>query len=456
MLKIHGDEGSQMEALSELCEVLSMGQEEILIGFSVDSFLPVLVEILNMEHRPEMMLLSCRAITHLLEVMPKAAPKVAASGAVPIFCQRLLTIEFIDVAEQSLLAMHKLSVEHPEPLLRSSGLSAVLTFIDFFDMNTQRTAIATAANMCRNIPPDSFPLVVDMIPNMTALLSSCDNKMVESACMCFSRLVDSCHTSEMQLEEIASPGALLQLVRLLRPADGEGRSFELSTGTYTSVVKTLAMSCRGSPKIAVMLLEEGIVQVFLFVWYRLRILGEDEAGAAACQLGSVCKLCGRRTGTAPGVSDTVPLPWRGMWRREFEHNAAARHPLLPRATRSSEFHPEGSFCIVSQAILPDISFPNRAPKTRKNTILRKIVDRRMACGTRAFGSLHPNTEFACQMPEFSQVAGMWFPLFVHVILTPPRFPPLAYKDCSLPEQASLGNLGNDRFDGGVRFGENLG
>ena len=47
--------------------------------------------------------------------------KVAASGAVPIFCERLLTIEFIDVAEQSLCAMHKLSVEHPDVLLRSNG-----------------------------------------------------------------------------------------------------------------------------------------------------------------------------------------------------------------------------------------------------------------------------------------------------------------------------------------------
>jgi len=265
MLKNHDDEDGQMQALTELCEVLSMGQEEILIGFSVDSFLPVLVSILNMEHRPEMMLFSCRAITHLLEVMPKAAPKVAASGAVPIFCQRLLTIEFIDVAEQSLLAMHKLSVEHPEPLLRASGVSAVLTFIDFFDINTQRTAIATAANMCRNMAPDSFPLVSDVLPNMTALLSSSDHKMVESACMCFSRLVDSCHTSEAQLEQIVAHGALVQLVRLLKPGDGEGRTFELSTGTYTSVVKTLAMSCRGSPRIAVMLLEEGIVQVCVHV-----------------------------------------------------------------------------------------------------------------------------------------------------------------------------------------------
>ncbi len=40
-LREYGDEGKQMESLTELCEVLSMGQEEILIGFSVDAFLPV-------------------------------------------------------------------------------------------------------------------------------------------------------------------------------------------------------------------------------------------------------------------------------------------------------------------------------------------------------------------------------------------------------------------------------
>jgi E3 ubiquitin-protein ligase TRIP12 len=53
-----------------------------------------------------MMLLSSRAITHLLEVLPKVSPKVAACGAVRIFCQRLQTIEFIDVAEQSLMVSY--------------------------------------------------------------------------------------------------------------------------------------------------------------------------------------------------------------------------------------------------------------------------------------------------------------------------------------------------------------
>ncbi|KAJ1486129.1 armadillo-type protein [Baffinella frigidus] len=258
-LKDH-DEGRQMEALNELCDVLSMGQEEILIGFNIDAFLPVLVELLNYEHNPEIMLLSCRAITHLLEVLPKSAAKVVGCGAVPLFCQRLLTIEFIDVAEQSLLAMHKLSTEHPEPLLRANGLAAALSFIDFFDINTQRTAAATAANMCRNIAEDLFVDVAQMIPNLTQLLSIDDQKIVESAVLCFVRLVESFSSSEAQLEDIANHGMLNQLLRLLRPRNQEGRSFEVSTGTYTSIVKTLSLSCRGSSKLAVSLLEQDIIK----------------------------------------------------------------------------------------------------------------------------------------------------------------------------------------------------
>jgi hypothetical protein len=41
------------------------------------------------------------------------------------FCQRLLTIEYIDLAEQSLQALEKLSHEHSPALLQQGGLLAV-------------------------------------------------------------------------------------------------------------------------------------------------------------------------------------------------------------------------------------------------------------------------------------------------------------------------------------------
>ena len=72
------------------------------------------VQSLNAEHNPDIMLLAARAITHLADVMPAACPSIVRHGAVSVLCDRLLCIEYIDLAEQSLQALQKLSQEHPQ------------------------------------------------------------------------------------------------------------------------------------------------------------------------------------------------------------------------------------------------------------------------------------------------------------------------------------------------------
>lgn len=99
-LRADGEEGRQVEALTQLCEMLSIGTEESLGAFSVDSFVPVLVGLLNHESNPDIMLLAARALTHLCDVLPSSCSAVVHYGAVPCFCARLLTIEFVDLAEQ--------------------------------------------------------------------------------------------------------------------------------------------------------------------------------------------------------------------------------------------------------------------------------------------------------------------------------------------------------------------
>jgi len=99
-LRAEGEEGRQVEALTQLCEMLSIGTEESLSTFSVDSFVPVLVGLLNHENNPDIMLLAARALTHLCDVLPSSCAAVVHYGAVSIFCARLLTIEYMDLAEQ--------------------------------------------------------------------------------------------------------------------------------------------------------------------------------------------------------------------------------------------------------------------------------------------------------------------------------------------------------------------
>ena len=60
------------------------------------------VDMLNKEHSPDIMLLAARSLTFMADAMPTSCSAIVRSGAVQAFCARLLTIEYIDLAEQSL------------------------------------------------------------------------------------------------------------------------------------------------------------------------------------------------------------------------------------------------------------------------------------------------------------------------------------------------------------------
>lgn len=166
-LQSTGNDSAQLQALSELCEVLSMGTEESLRHFSSESFVPVLMNLLNSDWNPDIMLYACRALTHMMEALPNSQRAVVQFGCVEVLCAKLMSIEYIDLAEQALLALGKLAEGHGRTLFRSGGLMAVLSYLDFFPTGVQRAAMSTAAAMCRQAPPDCFSMVKDAIPNLT-------------------------------------------------------------------------------------------------------------------------------------------------------------------------------------------------------------------------------------------------------------------------------------------------
>ena len=173
----------QMVALEELSNLLLVSNEDNLSGqFSPDPYIKELVALmqpnpLTGEENPEMMLLACRSIANLMEALRGSVANVVYGGAVPILCQKLLDIQYIDVAEQALSTLSKVSVDFPASIVREGGLTACLQFLDFFATGTQRTAVTTAANCCRNIPHDSFPVIKDVMPILLNVLSSHDQKV---------------------------------------------------------------------------------------------------------------------------------------------------------------------------------------------------------------------------------------------------------------------------------------
>lgn len=265
-LRADAEIGRQTDALSQLCEILSISTEDSLSSFSVDSFVPVLVTLLNHESSPEIMLLAARALTHLCDVLPQACVSVVHYGAVPSFCDRLLTIEYMDLAEQSLEALEKISHEHPIACLRAGALMAVLSYLEFFSSGVQRVALSTAANICKKIPSDAAEFVMDAVPILTNLLQFHDSKVVEHACICLTRIVESFASSSEKLDELCNHGLVTQAARLISVGtSGSGQS-SLSTSTYTGLIRILSKFAGGSALAAKTLLDlniSGIVRDIL-------------------------------------------------------------------------------------------------------------------------------------------------------------------------------------------------
>lgn len=148
-----------------------------------------------------------------------------------------------------------ISTDFPASIVREGGLSACLTYLDFFPTSTQRKAVTTAANCCRNIPADSFSSVRDVMPVLLNVLSSSDQKVVEQSCLCVSRMVDSFKHRPDKLEELISPELLQAVLRLLLP----GTTNLIGQNVHTQLIRVIAITARSSPRLSVELLKLNVV-----------------------------------------------------------------------------------------------------------------------------------------------------------------------------------------------------
>ncbi|XP_013166656.1 PREDICTED: E3 ubiquitin-protein ligase TRIP12 isoform X1 [Papilio xuthus] len=255
-LQATGDEGQQLQAVIEMCQLLVMGNEDTLAGFPVRQVVPALVNLLAAEHNFDMMNHACRALTYMLEALPRSS--VAVALAVPAFLDKLQAITCMDVAEQSLTALDMLSRRHSKAILQARGVSACLTYLDFFSINAQRAALSITANCCQNLTPDEFHLVRDSLQLLANRLTQQDKKSVECVCMAFSRLVDSFQNDPARLQEIATPELLTNLQQLLvvQPA-------LISGSTFITVLRLLWVMCAACPQLALALHQRSIADTLL-------------------------------------------------------------------------------------------------------------------------------------------------------------------------------------------------
>ncbi|XP_015944856.1 E3 ubiquitin-protein ligase UPL4 isoform X1 [Arachis duranensis] len=232
----------QLAVLTELCEVLSFCTEGSLSSMTSDLLSPLLVKLAKHESNPDIMLFAIRAITYICDLYPRSAAFLVRHDAVPALCQRLLAIEYQDVAEQCLQALEKISREQPLACLQAGAIMAVLNYIDFFSTSIQRVALCTVVNICKKLPSESPSPFMEAVPILCNLLQYEDRQLVENVATCLIKIVERVAQSPEMLDELCQHGLIQQVTHLLSI---NGRT-TLSKLIYNGLIGMLVKLASGS------------------------------------------------------------------------------------------------------------------------------------------------------------------------------------------------------------------
>lgn len=74
------------------------------------------------------------------------------NNGVKVLCNMMNDFDFIDVAENALKALEKISMEYPDYIMETGCLPQLMNMIDFFVSNVQRNIMKIIRNVISIVP----------------------------------------------------------------------------------------------------------------------------------------------------------------------------------------------------------------------------------------------------------------------------------------------------------------
>ncbi|KAL5721492.1 HECT-type E3 ubiquitin transferase [Ranunculus cassubicifolius] len=245
--------GSQLAAVTELCDMLTFCSKRMPGSYAV-LLAPGLVELAKEENNPNIMIISIRCMTYLCEVVPESSVILVQQGVLPVLCARLMSIEYLDVAEQCLQVLERISEEQPRACLEAGVILASLSYIDFFSTSIQRVAVSTVANICKRLPKNLASSYMDAVPILCNLLQYDNQKLVENVASCLIRIVERVKHSSDMLEEVCKHGLIHQATHVI----AMNSQSPLTQSVYTGLIGMFSTLASGSVVAVKTLLELNI------------------------------------------------------------------------------------------------------------------------------------------------------------------------------------------------------
>ncbi|VDL89088.1 unnamed protein product [Schistocephalus solidus] len=278
------DRSAQLILLQEINQALLMGSEDALAGIAVRSLVSCILDLLDAETNDgdesliELKNLSCNVLSHLMDVLPKAADAVVL--AIPLLLNTMSCSFVGDILERIINVLEQVSRRHGRqvllyggitvsaqlrefPLLKSSShyltsvssfdystLKAVLGYYDFVTVAQHRTILSMIANCFSDLRKEDFDMVLNCLPSLCERLQDSEPRCVERVCLCFARLIEAYRNDPEKLKSVVSFGLFENLKRLISASPPV-------VSNVKDIANMLATICSSCPDLAVKLLQLG-------------------------------------------------------------------------------------------------------------------------------------------------------------------------------------------------------
>ncbi|KAL3234360.1 Ubiquitin fusion degradation protein 4 [Nakaseomyces bracarensis] len=212
-----------MESLREVSENLLMTNQFLLDKIiPIDRLLTAVIDILKnpvLAPELELQLQACRCIYNLFEVNVESISNAVDADIIPILQEKIMEIDFIDLAEQVLETLEYISRIHNVDILRNGKLNVYLQFFDFFTVHAQRKAMHIVTNACTRVKQYDYDYILEVFPSMAEIFTNTtDSNIISRTLGAFTGICQGIkNTSE--LDSLFSPKLFDRVLQILANVD---------------------------------------------------------------------------------------------------------------------------------------------------------------------------------------------------------------------------------------------
>ncbi|SCV00248.1 LAMI_0G03840g1_1 [Lachancea mirantina] len=143
-----------------------------------DDLLATVLRLLSnpqLQEELELQLAGCRCLYNIFEVNPEMIAVAVDDNAIDVLRDKLLEINYIDLAEQVLETLEFISRINGQDILESGCLVACMQYMDFFTTHAQRKVVAIVANSCARAKDEDYDEMQEVFPLLkTVFINSSD------------------------------------------------------------------------------------------------------------------------------------------------------------------------------------------------------------------------------------------------------------------------------------------